>query len=65
MVSQPNPQGPNIYSPNLISNQPLFGNYQTPNNQGYIQPTNQPIYQQQPNQGQGNNQNPQQQVLLY
>ena len=65
MVSQPNPQGPNLYNPNLISNQPLIGNYQAPNNQGYIQPTNQPIYQQQPNQGQGNNQNPQQQVLLY
>lgn len=65
MVSQPNPQSPNLYNPNLVSNQPMVGNSQVPTNQGYIQPSNQPNYQQQ-NQGfvQGNNQNPQQQVSL-
>ena len=67
MVNQPISQSPNLYNPNLVPNQPNIGNYQAPSNQGYNQPPNQPNYQQQPVQGfgQGNIQNPQQQVYLF
>jgi hypothetical protein len=58
-------QIPNLYNPNPT--QPLVGNYQPQANQGYVQTTNQPNYnQQQPVQGFGqiNNQNPQQQQVI-